>query len=115
MIVIETRSQIVEMTEHKMALAQSSSTTSHLINSERSSSFSLFAFNTFFRIQKGNQITINVSHYLLNFNPECSKLLATGVPITTLIHEEYMRLTPILYPCTIEFSLMCLTVSSPIF
>ena len=30
--------------------------------------------------------------------------------ITAFINEGYMRLKPLLYPCTIEFSLMCLTV-----
>ena len=29
---------------------------------------------------------------------------------TAFINEGYMRLKPLLYPCTIEFSLMCLTV-----
>lgn len=30
--------------------------------------------------------------------------------MTAFIHESYMRFKPLLYPCTIEFSLMCLTV-----
>ena len=30
--------------------------------------------------------------------------------VTAFINEGYMRLKPLLYPCTIEFSLMCLTV-----
>jgi hypothetical protein len=30
---------------------------------------------------------------------------------TAVINEGYMRLKPLLYPCTIEFSLMCLTVN----
>jgi hypothetical protein len=46
---------------------------------------------------------------------KCSNLVANGLPVTTFIHEGYMRLKPLLYPCTIEFSLMCLTVSSPCF
>jgi hypothetical protein len=33
--------------------------------------------------------------------------------MTAFINEGYMRLKPLLYPCTIEFSLMCLTVSKP--
>ncbi len=31
--------------------------------------------------------------------------------MTAFINEGYMRLKPLLYPCTIEFSLMCLTVN----
>jgi hypothetical protein len=31
--------------------------------------------------------------------------------MTAFINDGYMRLKPLLYPCTIEFSLMCLTVS----
>jgi hypothetical protein len=31
--------------------------------------------------------------------------------MTNFINEGYMRLKPLLYPCTIEFSLMCLTVN----
>jgi hypothetical protein len=37
------------------------------------------------------------------------------VQITAFINEGYMRLKPILYPCTIEFSLMCLTVREVFF
>ena len=32
--------------------------------------------------------------------------------MNAFINEGYMRLKPLLYPCTIEFSLMCLTVSN---
>ena len=32
--------------------------------------------------------------------------------MTAFINEGYMRLKPLLYPCTIEFSLMCLTVTN---
>jgi hypothetical protein len=49
------------------------------------------------------------------YNSKCSNLIANGLQFTTLIHEGYMRLKPLLYPCTIEFSLMCLTVSYPCF
>jgi hypothetical protein len=32
--------------------------------------------------------------------------------MNAFINDGYMRLKPLLYPCTIEFSLMCLTVSN---
>ncbi len=44
---------------------------------------------------------------------KCVKLAHDGFPITASINEGYMRLKPLLYPCTIEFSLMSLTVSYP--
>jgi hypothetical protein len=48
---------------------------------------------------------------LLLFHPDCSNSSTNhGFPMTTFIYEGYMRLKPLLYPCTIEFSLMCLTV-----
>ncbi|UJR11890.1 hypothetical protein I4U23_016068 [Adineta vaga] len=90
MVVVETKSQILEMREHGVGLAQHSSTVNHLTNA--------------------NQSIIYPSRHLLSFNRECFKLRATGLPISTFIYEGYMRLTPILYPCTIEFSLMCLTL-----
>jgi hypothetical protein len=49
------------------------------------------------------------------FDSNCSNLATNGLEVTTLIHEGYMRLKPLLYPCTIEFSLMCLTVSNSCF
>ncbi|CAF1080766.1 unnamed protein product [Adineta ricciae] len=91
MVVVETKLQILEMREHGVGLSQHSSTVNHLINVV-------------------NQSTIYPSRNLLNFNRECFKLRATGLPISTFIYEGYMKLTPILYPCTIEFSLMCLTL-----
>jgi hypothetical protein len=42
MVVVETKSQIEEMEDHGMALAQHSSTASHLNNGERLSSFVFF-------------------------------------------------------------------------
>lgn len=33
-----------------------------------------------------------------------------NLPMTASINEGHMKLKPLLYPCTIEFSLMCLTV-----
>lgn len=73
MVVIETKSQILEMNAHEMS-------NGHLTNR---------------------------SHLFFN----CTQSVNNNtLPMTTLINEAYMRLKPLLYPCTIEFSLMCLTV-----
>ncbi|CAF1228293.1 unnamed protein product, partial [Rotaria sordida] len=90
MVVIETNSQIVEINGHEMIVAQHSNTANHFNNA--------------------SQDTINLLHHLLIFHSECSNLFANGLPVTTFILEGYMRLKPFLYPCTIEFSLMCLTL-----
>ena len=42
----------------------------------------------------------------------CTQAVEDALQLTTFINEGYMKLKPILYPCTIEFSLMCLTVSN---
>lgn len=42
---------------------------------------------------------------------KCFKLATDGYPITIFIHNGYMQLKALLYPCTIEFSLMSLTVN----
>lgn len=42
---------------------------------------------------------------------KCVKAAANGDRITTFIHDGYMTLKSFLYPCTIEFSLMSLTVN----
>ncbi|CAF1342487.1 unnamed protein product, partial [Rotaria sordida] len=91
MVAIETNSQIAEINGHEMIVAQHSSTASHFNN--------------------GSQDAINLLHRLPIFHSECSNLFANGtLPVTTVILEGYMRLKPLLYPCTIEFSLMCLTL-----
>lgn len=54
---------------------------------------------------------MNILQRLLISPSECFNLSANGRPPSAFIHEGYMKLKPLLYPCTIEFSLMCLTVS----
>ena len=74
MVVIETKSQILEMNAHD-------TTNIHSANRSRL--------------------------YLT-----CTQSMDNNtVLMTASIHEGYMKLKPLLYPCTIEFSLMCLTVN----
>ena len=74
MVVIETKSQILEMNAHD-------TTNIHSTNRSRL--------------------------YLT-----CTQSMDNNtVLMTASIHEGYMKLKPLLYPCTIEFSLMCLTVN----
>ena len=48
----------------------------------------------------------------LLLNPyNCIQSIEEAQQMTAFINEGYMRLKPLLYPCTIEFSLMCLTVN----
>jgi hypothetical protein len=73
---------------------------------------SSFVFDKIFvNLKKGSENTLNFLHRLLIFPSDCSNFVANGLPTTAFIQEGYMRLKPLLYPCTIEFSLMCLTVS----
>ncbi|CAF0803754.1 unnamed protein product [Rotaria sordida] len=90
MVVIETLTQITELDGHGAAVTQHNSTASHFNND--------------------NHDTTNVLNRLLLFHLKCSNLHAKGSTVHTLIHEGYMKLEPLLYPCTIEFSLMCLTL-----
>jgi hypothetical protein len=85
MVVIETKSQILEMSAHEMALGQLNPI---IINNNYS--------------VKSNQNTPNQFH--------CTQSMEDALQITAFINEGYMKLKPLLYPCTIEFSLMCLTV-----
>jgi hypothetical protein len=96
MVVIETKSEIVELNGHQ---SQHNNGEHFII---------IIIFWILFFIKE----TINLLHRLLIFDSKCSKLVINGFVVTTFIHEGYMRLKPLLYPCTIEFSLMCLTVSS---
>src|SRR5580698_1503026 len=73
MVVIETKSQILEMRAHEMI--------SH------------------------NNYSIKGTQYLI-----CKQSVEGPIQMTAYINEGYMKLKPLLYPCTIEFSLMCLTV-----
>ena len=81
MVVIETKSQILEMSAHEMALGQNN----HI-------NYSI----------KSKQNLINQFH--------CTQSVEDTLQMTAYINEGYMKLKPLLYPCTIEFSLMCLTV-----
>jgi len=42
---------------------------------------------------------------------ECLQSMGDAELLSSFINEGYMRMKPLLYPCTIEFSLMCLTVN----
>jgi hypothetical protein len=81
MVVIETKSQILEMSAHEMALGPNN--------------------NLNYSI-KSRQNLINQFH--------CTQSVEDTLQMTSYINEGYMKLKPLLYPCTIEFSLMCLTV-----
>jgi hypothetical protein len=76
MVVIETKSQILEMSAHEMAQGHSH-----------------------------NNYSIKTNQNLI-----CTQSIEDALQITAYINEGYMKLKPLLYPCTIEFSLMCLTV-----
>jgi hypothetical protein len=115
MVVIETKSQIMEVEDHEMAVAQQNNIGSHFNNGERLSLFFVRLSYNFSESKKDSENTINLLHRLLISPSECSNLLGYGRPATDVIQEGYMRLKPLLYPCTIEFSLMCLTVSFPCF
>lgn len=106
MVVIETKSQIMEMDGHETAII-------HPHSSEHLPVF--FHLRQSFSIEKDDGNTTNLFHRLLIFPSQCSDLVANGLPSTGFIHEGYMKLTPLLYSCTVEFSLMCLTVSYPYF
>lgn len=49
---------------------------------------------------KSQILEMNAHEHSMNKSP----------PITASIYEGHMKLKPLLYPCTVEFSLMCLTV-----
>lgn len=75
MVVIETKSQILEMSAHEMAVGQY------------------------------NNNSIKTNQYFI-----CTESIEDNIRKTAYINEGYMKLKPLLYPCTIEFSLMSLTV-----
>jgi hypothetical protein len=77
MVVIETKSQILEMGAHEMAIGQ----------------------------YNNNTNSIKINPHLI-----CTQSVEDTLQMTAYINEGYMKLKPLLYPCTIEFSLMCLTV-----
>jgi len=77
MVVIETKSQILEMGAHEMTIGQ----------------------------YNNNTNSIKTNPHLV-----CTQSVEDALQMTAYINEGYMKLKPLLYPCTIEFSLMCLTV-----
>ena len=54
---------------------------------------------------------INPNHRSSIHIHNCPKAINDAEEMTVFISDGYMRLKPLLYPCTIEFSLMCLTVN----
>ncbi|CAF1426397.1 unnamed protein product [Adineta steineri] len=85
MVVNETKSQILEMSAHEMAIGQHNP----------------IVMNSNYSI-KNVQNIINQIH--------CTQSMEDTLQMTAYINEGYMKLKPLLYPCTIEFSLMCLTL-----
>ncbi|CAF1605495.1 unnamed protein product, partial [Adineta ricciae] len=85
MVVVETKSQILEMSAHEMATGQSKP-------AGMNNNYSL----------KYSQNIINQFH--------CTQAIEDTILMNAYINEGYMKLKPLLYPCTIEFSLMCLTL-----
>ena len=62
--------------------------------------------------KKGSQIPMNQMHRTSTNPDNCLQSSEDIQQMNAFINEGYMRLKPLLYPCTIEFSLMCLTVSN---
>ena len=104
MVVIETTSQILETRMHEM----------HLEQTTGGNSFSGKYLNTLLRQPSlshiGSTNFINPNHRSSIHIHNCPKLIDDAEEMTASISDGYMRLKPLLYPCTIEFSLMCLTV-----
>ncbi|CAF4410734.1 unnamed protein product [Rotaria socialis] len=90
MVVIETISEIAEVDGHEVTLMQASNISNH--------------------IDHGSHDTMKLIYQLLLIRSDCSHLAANGLKVNHFIREGYLRLKPLLYPCTIEFSLMCLTL-----
>jgi hypothetical protein len=60
---------------------------------------------------KGSQNPINQHARPSATLYNCVQTVEEAQRMGAVINEGYMRLKPLLYPCTIEFSLMCLTVN----
>ncbi|CAF1599151.1 unnamed protein product [Rotaria magnacalcarata] len=90
MVVIETISEIEKVDGHEATLIQTSNVSNH--------------------IDHGSHDAIKLIYRLLLIRSDCSHLAASGLKANYFIREGYLRLKPLLYPCTIEFSLMCLTL-----
>ncbi|CAF3197443.1 unnamed protein product [Rotaria sp. Silwood2] len=85
MVVNETKSQILEMRAYEMTIGHPYNVS---INNSNSIKTRLSLMNRF----------------------HCTQSMVNTLQITTFINEGYIKLKPLLYPCTIEFSLMCLTL-----
>ncbi|CAF3811285.1 unnamed protein product [Rotaria sordida] len=90
MVVVETKSQIIETGAHEMAIVHVVGGSSHSMNNSHHSSHQNYPSST-------------VPYHCLQSIEEARLMNA-------FINEGYMRLKPLLYPCTIEFSLMSLTL-----
>ncbi|CAF3544769.1 unnamed protein product [Rotaria socialis] len=82
--------KIAEVDGHEVTLMQASNISNH--------------------IDHGSHDTMKLIYQLLLIRSDCSHLAANGLKVNHFIREGYLRLKPLLYPCTIEFSLMCLTL-----
>jgi len=70
----------------------------------------IFFFNLI-KKQKGSHNLLNPTYFSTVHSNKCTQYMKDAQEMTNFINEGYMRLKPLLYPCTIEFSLMCLTVN----
>ncbi|CAF1329101.1 unnamed protein product [Rotaria magnacalcarata] len=85
MVVNETKSQMQEMSAYEIIIGQYNNVTIH-------SNYSI----------KNGQNLMN--------RPHCRQSIEDTLEMTSFINEGSLKLKPLLYPCTIEFSLMCLTL-----
>jgi hypothetical protein len=75
------------------------------------STIPFYAFNLI-NINLGSQNMLSSNYRSFIHVYKCIQSIEDAQQMTTFINEGYMRLKPLLYPCTIEFSLMCLTVNN---
>ncbi|CAF1511946.1 unnamed protein product, partial [Didymodactylos carnosus] len=61
-------------------------------------------------VETKSQIHETKSPYSGHYDEHTDLDMHTGNHSTAFISYEYLKLKPLLYPCTIEFSLMCLTL-----
>ncbi|CAF1128552.1 unnamed protein product [Rotaria sordida] len=91
MVVNETKSQILDMGAYETTIGYNNNNNNNknvTINSNKSI--------------KNGQNLMNRYH--------CTQSIEDTLQMTAFINEGYIKLKPLLYPCTIEFSLMCLTL-----
>ncbi|UJR26504.1 hypothetical protein I4U23_007831 [Adineta vaga] len=89
MVVIETKLQIIEISSHDAAMAPLSSVASSITST----------------LHSADQF-----HHSTSAPYNCIQSVEDAIQMNAFINVGYMRLKPLLYPCTIEFSLMCLTL-----